>query len=170
MSKLLKNCPCLWSANAPYRIHVFLKFNLENCNLIWNQIYLKLEVLVQMGCCMPTCTHLIIFLYCYLTKSMKPDLLKGKGHLFMDLQFFSPSDSSIPKEQYLVAAWRSGGLMEQIGPYPRQRARPDPVRVLDGLTHCAHSEPRVGFSWDLHGFCTKKTHSGSERVNPWSIA
>ncbi len=22
-----------------------------------------------------------------------------------------------------------------------------PVRVLDGLTHCAHSEPRVGFSW-----------------------
>ncbi len=23
-----------------YSIHVFLKYNLENCNLIWNQIYM----------------------------------------------------------------------------------------------------------------------------------
>ena len=30
-----------------------------------------------------------------------------------------------------------------------------PIRVLDGLAHCALSEPIVGLSLDSHGFCTK---------------
>ena len=32
---------CLWSANASYSIHVFFKYNLEICNLIWNQIAVR---------------------------------------------------------------------------------------------------------------------------------
>ena len=33
------------------------------------------------------------------------------------------------------------------------------VRVLDGLTHCAHSEPRVGFSWVSHQNGLTRTHA-----------
>ncbi len=32
----ISESPHHWSVNPPYSIHVFLKYNLENSNLIWN--------------------------------------------------------------------------------------------------------------------------------------
>ncbi len=41
LCKCTHACPIfflLWSANAPYSIQVFFRYNLENCNSIYNQI------------------------------------------------------------------------------------------------------------------------------------
>ena len=57
-------------------------------------------------------------------------------------------------DHYFMTEWavEKGGA----GNFNASKLRWGPVRVLDGLTHCVHSEPRVGFSWVSHGFCTKK--------------
>ncbi len=73
----------------------------------------------------------------------RPHLISSHTlHFCLDLLSLPPDKMSWISflsrySQTYWSLWPLGG--------PRYRARPGPVRVLDGLTHFAHSEPRVGF-------------------------